>query len=1406
VIKKLVYRIVLLLIFLSRTNIFLAQHFVWEDAPHTSGFESGNAIAIDSINNFLYVGGVMTDPLLGIETFELFGGKDGLIAKYDFDGNNIWAFNIGGNYDDEVTGIAVDTSGNIYITGYYTGMIDLTGETGTFGMVTTSYGGKDIFIASYTPDGDLRSYQVLGSSNDDAGIDICSNDNGIFVTGFYFGTMNINGNATTIPYNDKNIFVTKLDFDLNFLWTIDAGSNQDDYPLSDFQEQKMGITVDNMNVYVIGMMGGDNFLIYNNGSIQDTLFNDDAYQDIFILSIESQSGDVNWAQQIKNNTNPIGGMGIAVNPNGVYITGVTHNNSVFPGGDVVSSPQSSFIFLSQLDKITGLENWTKTFYSNATTSNYGYSVAADNTQGIYVIGMYGGNPFYFDNDDVLNYVINEDAYIVKYSDNGNFDWAINITGYDYEKGLDIASFNKDIIFVSGIYSNDIYFRPSFYENTNDNDNLFVARLSPSNSFQFDTTGCTGDVDNNGIITEINGDSNLTVMPCQHVQICETIFMMDYLSVGWLDSLTFELGAGYTNISNIAPNGTGTGFYQSGNWWGSFNWVTHSIYWSFENTTTHPDYGDGYSNTQPYSCVNNLTHEYYVCFEADIAENATDSNLFIKIYASDDKWSNGYSIVTDSIIVQDINVSDPPPYFTNCPADTTFNIGNLGNCSAILNWQTPSAVDNCPPTVTQIAGPNEGSSVGPGNYSIVYVAIDGNNNTDTCSFTVTVTDTISPQITCPSSQTVYTTSSSCAYTVSGAEFDPTSISDNCAVIVVSNDFNGTNSLNGSILPLGQNTILWTVTDSSGNINSCSFTVTVTDTISPQITCPQDMTLPTNMGSCGFVATGGILDPTTISDNCSISFITNNINTSWSLDNTDFPIGTDTIVWTVTDSTGNMNSCSFVLIVEDTTSPQITCQTNVVRYLDSLTCIYSVQGNELDAIGNDNCATFSIVNNFNGTSSFNGEDLPIGQIQTTWVITDLSGNQDSCIATIMIVDTITPVFDWPQDIITCDSIVSWQPPAAYDNCPVVTVSQTDTTNHHSGDVFPMGTTTIEYTATDASNNIQTTQFNITVLPPLHPYWSNLPSHICLTEPLFSLNNLVTGDTGGTWLIDGYIRTDFNPMLEGIGIHTVTYHLDNGYCAADSSLVIEVFDVPDVNAGNDFNVCGTSYQLQGSISSGNIYWQAISGNVLFSPDSTNLTPTVTISNFGNYQFILTASENINCENADTVTVGFYQMPQTVNAGIDQIINIANETQMNALTPDIGYGVWSFLQGSGNIQTINDPATFVNNLAENENILIWTVVNGPCRDSDMVSITVHGLKIPDAFSPNGDGYNDFFVIIGIEEYQSEITVFNRWGNEIFHAINYQNNWNGITSDGKTLPNDTYFYILTIDNENYHGSITINR
>jgi gliding motility-associated-like protein/uncharacterized repeat protein (TIGR01451 family) len=90
--------------------------------------------------------------------------------------------------------------------------------------------------------------------------------------------------------------------------------------------------------------------------------------------------------------------------------------------------------------------------------------------------------------------------------------------------------------------------------------------------------------------------------------------------------------------------------------------------------------------------------------------------------------------------------------------------------------------------------------------------------------------------------------------------------------------------------------------------------------------------------------------------------------------------------------------------------------------------------------------------------------------------------------------------------------------------------------------------------------------------------------------------------------------------------------------------------------------------------------------------------------------------------------------------------------------------------------------------------------NNTSSVSTQVEALLlpfIPEGFSPNGDGVNDVFVITGLERYpEHTFTIFNRWGNMVFEAAPYNNDWDGtstfgITVGGNELPSGTYFYIF---------------
>jgi gliding motility-associated-like protein len=106
------------------------------------------------------------------------------------------------------------------------------------------------------------------------------------------------------------------------------------------------------------------------------------------------------------------------------------------------------------------------------------------------------------------------------------------------------------------------------------------------------------------------------------------------------------------------------------------------------------------------------------------------------------------------------------------------------------------------------------------------------------------------------------------------------------------------------------------------------------------------------------------------------------------------------------------------------------------------------------------------------------------------------------------------------------------------------------------------------------------------------------------------------------------------------------------------------------------------------------------------------------------------------------------------------------------------------------------------------------PGEDGSTVFMPYLGFQIPQGFSPNGDGINDRFEIMGISEYpQLELSILNRWGNVVYNKKQYDNTWDGKATEGITfgnsdLPEGTYFYIIDLGNNQkpLKGFVYLNR
>lgn len=111
----------------------------------------------------------------------------------------------------------------------------------------------------------------------------------------------------------------------------------------------------------------------------------------------------------------------------------------------------------------------------------------------------------------------------------------------------------------------------------------------------------------------------------------------------------------------------------------------------------------------------------------------------------------------------------------------------------------------------------------------------------------------------------------------------------------------------------------------------------------------------------------------------------------------------------------------------------------------------------------------------------------------------------------------------------------------------------------------------------------------------------------------------------------------------------------------------------------------------------------------------------------------------------------------------------------------------------------------------LVYEICNAFGCDQAFVALTYECADRPEiepmnGFSPNGDGVNESFFVRNIDLYPDNLVqVYNRWGNRVFEASTYRNDWPG-TYDGKALPDGTYFYLIEVEGRSIAGSVHLRR
>ena len=321
-------------------------------------------------------------------------------------------------------------------------------------------------------------------------------------------------------------------------------------------------------------------------------------------------------------------------------------------------------------------------------------------------------------------------------------------------------------------------------------------------------------------------------------------------------------------------------------------------------------------------------------------------------------------------------------------------------------------------------------------------------------------------------------------------------------------------------------------------------------------------------------------------------------------------------------------------------------------------------------------------------------------------------------------------------------------------------------------------------------------------------------CAGNPFAALSGSITGGTTtGIWTTSGSgTFTAGNTSLKGTYLASAADIANGGVvltltatntapCAvASSSFKFNIKPFPVVVAGKDQAVCiDDVVNLNGKVSNAEGGIWSSSGSGVFNPSKTSLDARYIPSEKDEFEksFVLTLTSTGDCAPVSSqMKVQLVEPPQ-VNAGADLYV-LQNEKVV--LQPAVtGTNLIYSWSPSQQLSDSKSKTPVFTGLEDATYTLTVTGAAG-CVAQDQVSIKVlKPIKIPNTFTPNGDGINDTWAINELESYPGiTVKIFNRYGMQLFFSEGYGIPWNG-TYNGKQLPVGTYYYIIDLKT---HGKL----
>lgn len=1309
-----------------------------------SGDSKPTGMAVDK-QNYVYVTGyfrntVDFDPTPYVKNLTSNGDADIYVAKYTPDGALVWAESMGGDGLDQANSLAVDAQGNVTVIGQYQSS-SFDSNPGTGVATLQNNGADDIFIVHLNSNGGFLWSKSVGGVDEDRGEDVINDKEGNVITvSIYQSTFNFGG-STLSASGQFNTLFTKFDSSGNLVWKISLGQGS--------YNEARGVSIDS---------------------------NDD------IVVSGASTGSVNF--------NPLG-TATNVNTTGAYLAKY-HS--------------------------TGLLVWERSITGSLVSG--GSEVCVDGNNNIYIAGAYTSS-MSFSGGSSLNSTGNQDLFIAQYSSSGNFNWAKDIGGagasaYSYR----LAASKDNNVYITGYFTGTIDFNPDPSAKANVSDHgqrdLFVAKYNQAGNYVYAFGAGNSDCNSTlGIELAVDGNNDLL------------------------------LGGSVCRYINLNPNNCGFGAF------GATNTICDSFIVKYiKNDPSQPQILTFTVPGQALPAVIDQTN-YKITVTVPAGTNVKSLTPAITVSSGTPSPLSGtaqdfsspvlYTVTSDclsskytvTVVVQDVAA------ISACSADAVKLAGQslasvpdsyLWQQQQDADWITAPGASNQKDYITSAYTNYTGATktytirrqvTSKGNVSYdSYYALSVNPSTTNNVISADIT-----QYCAGNNSTVNLTGNQPTGYTSQVQYQWQQSFDS------SNWQNITNA-NQQSLQYGTaiaQSVYFRRVSTNGSCIAYSNTekieystpVTTAQAGANQTLCNQQQTvLAANIPATGETGTWTVVSP-----NDYAPFTDDNVhNPAATIAN--IPPNTTLILqWTIVKTACGQQSNSQVTITNNTPA--------------SITG-FSLSQEVAPAVINQNTHTVAVqvvpgtdVSHLTPEITVNnGTLLPAsGTAQNfsspvIYALTSACGTVNYTITvTTATVSTLTACQsgDAPalQGVSSANgSSYQWQ--YLNGNIWANVASSSQGINYSANYPGQLSTNTVTYNFRRKVIVSGTDQYDsfyaVSYLPPIsNNQITASKTIICALDASPVAFTGTAGNGGGNGKSYQWQQSTDNNNWENIasatgqnfnytpsgtqGVYIRREIASSSGCDGYSASVKLTYSgvVTAANAGKVQNLCNqsqTSLNANAPASDETGSWSVLSSAGYKPFTSSNLhNPNAVIDHIPfdtDVQLLWTISKN-SCgqQSQSSVVVRNNSLP-VVNMPSTLVINLGEKANIHANVSGTGNTYsWSPVAGLTNSMTTSPTASPL----ETTTYVLTVTASTGCTITGSVTVQVNNdLIIPNTFTPNGDGINDYWSIKNINEYtNSEVSIYNRWGQQVYYSRGYATPWDG-TYNGKPLPAATYYYLITVN------------